>query len=184
MSDSHITRYDKMPIPPVEQQTEYFDAGAVTFGVEYRLLTDAIAAASESEDARGADSSSGSFADRGVAIHVFGRDRDGADEGARLEYLRFDCFNEDPHYHYISWTERSNEMLHLDPVADGDPLQWALERIRTRLSQMLERAGAPDLASRVDPRLVEQVLPRVSEAAWRVRYHHDDEAVLRDALHG
>ncbi len=30
MSDSHITRYDKMPIPPVEQQTEYFDAGAGT----------------------------------------------------------------------------------------------------------------------------------------------------------
>ena len=93
-------------------------------------------------------------------------------------------FNEDPHYHYISWRDRSNEMLHMDPVADGDPLRWALERIRTQLSQMLERAGAPDLASRVDPRLVEQVLPRVAEAAWRVRYHHDDEAVLRNALHG
>jgi hypothetical protein len=24
VSDAHITRYDKMPIPPVEQQTEYF----------------------------------------------------------------------------------------------------------------------------------------------------------------
>ena len=35
-----------------------------------------------------------------------------------------------------------NEMLHLDPVADGDPLAWALERIRTRLPQMLARAGA------------------------------------------
>jgi hypothetical protein len=180
VSDSHITCYDKMPIPPVEQQTEYFDAGAVTFGVEYRLLTDAIAAVSASQDARGTDGGPAGFDDRGVAIHVLGRD---AESGERpLEYLRFDCFNEDPHYHYICWRERSNEMLHLDPVADGDPLQWALERIRTRLPQMLERAGAAELASRVDLRLVEAVLPRVSEAAWRVRYHHDDAAVLRDAL--
>ncbi len=108
--------------------------------------------------------------------------RVGGERSERLEYLRFDCFNEDPHYHYISWKHRSNEMLHLDPVADGDPLLWALERIRTRLPQMLERAGARELAARVDPRLVEQVLPRVSEAAWRSRYHHDDEAVSRDAL--
>ena len=195
MSDSHITRYDKMPIPPVAQQTEYFEAGPVTFGVEYRLLTDAIAAASASEDARGVDSAAETgFDDRGVAIHVFGEDRDlsparpadagkaGGEGSEQLEYLRFDCFDEDPHYHYICWKQRSNEMLHLDPVADGDPLLWALERIRTRLPQMLERAGACELAARVDPRLVEQVLPRVSEAAWRSRYHHDDEAVLRDAL--
>jgi hypothetical protein len=181
VSDSHITRYDKMPIPPVEGQTEYFDAGAVTFGVEYRLLTDAIAAASATLEARGSDGSQAGFDDRGVAIHVFGRDSEAGD-GERFEYLRFDCFNEDPHYHYISWRERSNEMLHLDPVADGDPLQWALERIRTRLPQMLARAGAAELASRVDPRLVEAVLPRVSEAAWRVRYHHDDVAVLQGAL--
>jgi hypothetical protein len=198
VSDSHITRYDKMPIPPVAEQTEYFEAGPITFGVEYRLLTDAIAAASAGEDARGVDSAAETgFDDRGVAIHVFGEDPDGSEgraqgagkagrvggEGsAQLEYLRFDCFNEDPHYHYISWKQRSNEMLHLDPVADGDPLLWALERIRTRLPQMLERAGARELAARVDPRLVEQVLARVSEAAWRSRYHHDDEAVLRDAL--
>ena len=25
----HITRYDTMPIPPVEAQTEWFDAGAL-----------------------------------------------------------------------------------------------------------------------------------------------------------
>ena len=43
----HITRYDLMPIPPVPEHTEYFEAGVVGFGVEYRLLNDAIAAASE-----------------------------------------------------------------------------------------------------------------------------------------
>ncbi len=175
----HITRYDKMPIPPVEAHTEHFEAGAVTFGVEYRLLTDAVAAASVVESAAGGDAGGESFDDRGVSIHVFASE---PDAGSRLEYLRFDCFHEDPHYHYVSWKDRSNEMLHIDPVADGDPLAWALERIRTRLPQMLARAGAAELAARVDVRLVEEVLPRVTEAAWRARYHHDDEKVLAGAL--
>lgn len=178
MSD-HITRYDLMPIPPVPSQTEYFEAGAVTFGVEYRLLDDAIAAASDVEGAGGADSA-GSFDDRGVSVHVFG-----SKEGEEaLEVLRFDCFDEDPHYHYVSWAEKSNEMIHIDPVADGDPLTWALERIRTRLPQMLERAGAPEVAARVDLRRVEETLPKVSEAAWRARYHHDDDAVRKGAMGG
>lgn len=187
-SPSHITRYDLMPIPPVPSQTEYFAAGAVAFGVEYRLLTDAIAAASNVEGAAGQDTAGESFDDRGVAIHVFGTGvgtgvgGEGADTEGRVEVLRFDCFNEDPHYHYVSWRDRSNEMLHLDPVADGDPLCWALERIRTRLTQMLIRAGASDIAARLDPALVEEALPRVTEAAWRLRYHHDDKEVLAGAL--
>jgi hypothetical protein len=160
----------------------YFDAGVVRFGVEYRLLNDAIAAASAVEAASGRDNAGDSFDDRGVSLHVFGLSQEGGQGGEPLEYLRFDCFDEDPHYHYVSWKRRSNEMLHIDPVADGDPLTWALERIRTRLPQMLERAGAPEIAARVDLRLVEAALPKVSEAAWRARYHHDDEAVLRDAL--
>ena len=45
MTDEHgVTHYDQMPIPPVEAHTQYFEAGAVTLGVEYRLLDDAIAA--------------------------------------------------------------------------------------------------------------------------------------------
>jgi len=27
--NDHITRYDRMPIPPVESQTTWFDAGSV-----------------------------------------------------------------------------------------------------------------------------------------------------------
>ena len=39
MSASHITRYDKMPIPPVEEHTEHFEAGVVSFGVGGLPLT-------------------------------------------------------------------------------------------------------------------------------------------------
>ena len=34
MAQSHITRYDLMPIPPLESQTTWFDAGVVRIGVE------------------------------------------------------------------------------------------------------------------------------------------------------
>ena len=50
---SHVTRYSVMPIPPVDAQTEVFDAGSVRVGVEYRLLDDAIAAAAQVVDAAG-----------------------------------------------------------------------------------------------------------------------------------
>jgi hypothetical protein len=174
----HITRYDLMPIPPVEAQTEWFDAGALRIGVEYRLLNDAIAAASETPAAGGPDSADiESFDDRGVSLHVCVRDGDGF-----RERIRFDCFQEDPHYHYVSWQDRSNEMIHVDPVADGDSLHWALERIRTRLPQMLERAGVKDAGAKVDARRLEEVLPRVTEAAFRARFHADEDAVLADAL--
>jgi hypothetical protein len=174
----HITRYDLMPIPPVEKQTRWFDAGPLRIGVEYRLLTDAIAASNVVKPAAGSVSADPeSFDDRGVSLHVCVEDR-----GEFQERLRFDCFDEDPHYHYVSWEERANEVLHLDPIADGDPLHWALERIRTRLPQMLERAGVKDAAIRVDPAALEEVLPRMIEAAFAARFNADEEAVLRDAL--
>jgi hypothetical protein len=167
MSDP-VTRYDRMPIPPTPERTEWFEAGAIAIGVEYRLLDDAIAAAAQTESAVGHAGSAAAAAtgldDRGVSLHVCE-----AGQGARGERLRFDCFREDPHYHYVSFGERFNHMLHLDAAAEGDPLAWALERIRTRLPQMLERAGAPELAARVDARALERVLPRVAAAAYRAR---------------
>jgi hypothetical protein len=162
---SHVTRYDVMPIPPVEAHTEWFAAGALTIGVEYRILTEAIAAAREVEAATGTDGLEAAVLDdRGVSLHVVG-----AIDGAPREVLRFDCFAEDPHYHYVDWRAKANEVLHLDPVADGDPLAWALARLATRLPQMLARAGAADLAARVDADAVAAALPKIRAAAERAR---------------
>lgn len=164
----HITRYDKMPIPPIEAHTEYFPAGIVRIGVEFRVLNDAAVAAIRAtlEGAQGSETGRlENLDDSGVSLHVFG----GEGLDAR-EHLRFDCFIEEPHYHYVDWARKSNEVLQIDPVADGDPLTWALERIRTRLPQMLVRAGAADIAVRVDPRAIEAALPRISEAAYRLRF--------------
>lgn len=164
----HITRYDKMPIPPVEEHTEFFQAGVIRFGVEYRVLTPEIAAASRLhlQAATGTDDVVvEELADCGVSVHVFG-----ATEAHEREYLRFDCFTEDPHYHYVNWDAPSNEVLHLDPVTQGDPLQWALRTIETRLPHLLRRAGADAVADTIDPTLISAVLPWVAEAAYRARF--------------
>lgn len=173
-----VTHYDVLPIPPVEAHTRWFEAGVLRIGVEYRLLDDAIAQAHMSEvDPQGAYAQAQGVDDSGVSLHVCGRQ-----DGEWRELLRFDCFDEDPHYHYISFPNQMNDMVHLDPIADGDPLAWALERIRTRLPQMLGRARAGDLVQRIDAAALEAVLPRVAEAAYRARYEHDDAAVHAAAL--
>jgi hypothetical protein len=162
---SHVTRYDVMPIPPVEAHTEWFAAGPLTIGVEYRLVTEAIAAARQVEAATGTDGLEAAVLDdRGVSLHVVG-----AVDGLPREVLRFDCFVEDPHYHYVDWRAKANEVLHLDPVADGDPLAWALERLRTRLPEMLARAGAAELAVGLDAAAIAAALPKVAAAAARAR---------------
>ncbi len=175
----HITRYDKMPIPPLDQQTEYFEAGNVRIGVEYRVLTEAVAAANRAMLANAQGDVVGKLEeldDCGVSLHVYGRA-----EGESLEYLRFDCFQEEPHYHYVSWSTHENELLHIDPVADGDPLAWALDRIRTRLPQMFARAKAPQVAAMVDLNAIEAVMPRVVEAAYRARFHADKATIQKQA---
>jgi hypothetical protein len=175
--DLGVTHYDQMPLAPIEAHTTYFEAGVLSVGVEYRLLDDAIAAASAKEAAAGNASGASQLEDRGVSLHVYGL----GDAGKR-EHLRFDCFDEDPHYHYVDWETRSNQMIHIDPDAEGDSLAWAIERIRTRLPEMLARAGASDVARALDPALVEAILPAVEEEARRVRLHHDEEAIRRGAL--
>ena len=171
----HATRYSLMPIPPIEDHTRYFEAGAVTIGVEYRLLNnDIVNQHLENQQAQMEDR--GEIDDRGVSLHVYVDQSD----GERLERLRFDCFDEGPHYHYVNWGEGANDIVKLDTIADGDSLAWALERIRTRLPQMLARAG--EVAAKVDASAVEAVLPQVSEAAYRARFNHDEAALLKGAL--
>ena len=175
---SHITRYSLMPIPPIEAHTHWFDAGGLRIGVEYRLLTDAIAAAADLVAANGdvPGVEGGAVDDRGVSLHVVARQ-----DGEEREFLRFDCFQEDPHYHYVSWRDKSNEMVHLDSVADGDPLAWALDRLRSRLLPMLTRAGASDVAKKVDVTAIDAVLPRIAETAFRLRHADHDDAKIHAA---
>ena len=158
-------------IPHIPELTEYFHAGPVTIGVESRMLTDATSAATKEGQGQidletirklTAEYSHGDhqLKDSGVSLHVFGEA-----DGGLVEYLRFDCFLEFPHFHYGYVGRAPSDQLPIDIVADGDALAWTLARLRTRLQPMLEHAEAHELASSVDQAEVEAVLPQVAQAA-------------------
>lgn len=81
--------------------------------------------------------------DQGLMIQVYG-DVDGKD----TEILRFDCFDQAPHYHY--GPENHNIRLHMDKTTAGNPVGWTIGQIRNNLSTMIRRAGYDDLAAKVD----------------------------------
>jgi hypothetical protein len=185
-------RYDighHHPFPPEaidEADTEFVDAGSVRIGVEVRRLEgladrlratyegspfegvfrdwmDARRATAQSTTSQNASQAPTGMTGPGLSLHVLD-----ADSG--YEYLRFDCFDGVPHYHYLRpWAtpeECDNHEVDWDEVANGPMLPWALDRIRTRLPEMLTEAGGADLAARVDHAAVELAVDRVGELAY------------------
>ena len=127
-------------------------AGSVTFALHHRYL-DGGAPHSQGAGGRG-----GSNATQGVCIQVAGNVG-----GKDTELLRFDCFDSDAHYHY--GPEIKNERIMLDPTVAGNPIGWTIKQLRTKLPDMLERAGYKDLADQLDSNLVAQKLTEVEAAA-------------------
>jgi hypothetical protein len=119
-------RYGQLPIPPVPERCIDLPAGPVIYMVESRDLTEDLE----------------QFDGFGGTVHVL-------DASDRTEYLRFDCFENIPHYHYIHPAEGSNTLVRIDDVAVGDPTEWVLGRLRDRLPDMLDHAGATALADAV-----------------------------------
>lgn len=166
------TVYSIPPQPPAEENTRWYPAGLLTIGVEYRDIDpEGLAASYEHDPELLAEllrqSPEGGFADEGVSIHV-------ASAETGHEYLRFDAFDAEPHYHYIhDGPDVANHVVPFDAVAGGDMLSWTFERLRTRLPEMLTEAGAAELAARVDLGVVERALAEVEtaavEAQWRLR---------------
>ena len=170
MSDLIGKVYGIPPQPPVAKNNHLIPAGALTFGVEYRDVDpESLRATYAGNDAHLAEleerSPEGGFFDTGVSIHVSGT-ADGH------EYLRFDVFDDEPHYHYIHRTVDDtvvNNVIDFDVVAHGDMFGWTFEVLRTRLPAMLEQAGGDALAERLDPDLVDQVLTEVEACAAAAR---------------
>jgi hypothetical protein len=81
--------------------------------------------------------------DQGLMIQVYG-DVNGKD----TEILRFDCFDQAPHYHY--GPENYNIRLQMDKTTAGNPVGWTLGQIRNNLPAMVRRAGYEELAAKVE----------------------------------
>ena len=95
--------------------------------------------------------------DAGPAVSVFGL------VGNReKQLLRFDCFANDPHYHYDP--DGKNELHHMNDEAIVDPVEWTLHRLERNVPEMIRRAGFGALADQVDSTRVAEHLPSIQEA--------------------
>jgi hypothetical protein len=131
-------RYELLPIPMVTEHCIPVDAGAVQLVVESRQLTNEIL----DDTYHGATETNIAFDDFGATLHVCGT-ADG------LEHLRFDCFENEPHYHYIEQAAGANTVVRIDELAVGDPIDFSLGCVEHHLVDMLRHCGVADLADEV-----------------------------------
>ncbi len=98
--------------------------------------------------------------DQGLCIQVYS-EIDGKD----TEILRFDCFDQDPHYHY--GPENHNIRLHLDKTTAGNPVGWTMDNIRNKLPTMVRRSGYDALADGLEANPVSTAALDEAEAKAR-----------------
>ena len=125
--------------------TDIFEAGNIRIGLEMR------------KQAGG---------DGGLAIHVLA---DLAGTPGRVyteetEILAFDCFRQDPHYHY--GPRNKNHRIFWDKTLVIDPLGWTLDNFKNkRLAAMIERAGYPGVAADLDQNIIDSIMPEMEKRA-------------------
>src|SRR3954452_14816307 len=129
-------RFAQLPIPMVTEHCIPVDAGAVQLVVESRKLTNEIIERTLNIV------ETIPFDDFGATLHVCGT-ADG------LEHLRFDCFENEPHYHYIEQATGANTVVRIDELAVGAPLEFSLACVEHHLPDMLRHCGAGALADDV-----------------------------------
>jgi hypothetical protein len=133
-------RYEMLPIPMVTEHCIPVAAGAVQLVVESRQLTNQILDDTYHGAAKAAEGLD--FDDFGATLHVCGT-ADG------LEHLRFDCFENEPHYHYIEQAAEANTIVRIDELAVGDPIEFSLACVDRHLPDMLRNCGVESLADEV-----------------------------------
>ena len=113
------------------------EAGAVTFALQYR------------KDLQ---------PDQGLCIQVMGEV-----DGKSVEILRFDCFDQIPHYHY--GPEKNSGQIRMDKTTAGNAVGWTLEQFRNSLPAMIRRSGYDDVADKIDSGLVAKKLDELETVA-------------------
>ncbi len=162
--------YKVQPEPPDPAACTSFEAGAVTLVLEYRSVDPERlerAYADRPEDLAEIRrlSPEGGFTDTGVSIHVFGTQD-------RHEYLRFDVFQDDPHYHYVHPTGDCNHWVPFDPIAGGDMFRFAMTCLRERLDGMLRFAGGAAVAAALDPKRIAPAVDALEKKARALQAEH------------
>ena len=125
--------------------TDIFEVGNIRFGLEMR------------RQASG---------DGGLAIHVLAdlAGTPGRHYTEETELLAFDCFRDDPHYHY--GPRNKNHRIFFDKALVPDTLGWTLKQFKSRkLAAMIDRAGYPGVAADLDQDLLDSLIPSIEKRA-------------------
>ena len=160
----------------------YVPAGAITFGVIHREFTEQSMAPYVGRP--GVDElldkiRNEGFYDRGPSVYVNDATND-------RDYLRFDCQEQEPHYHYhhlyalqdagipitmeyqkiagqadnVTMNGHWHQVTY-DAAANGDMREWVMDKQAHRLPEMLTQAGEPALAAKLNMGFVHAALPEV-----------------------
>jgi len=95
--------------------------------------------------------------DRGPSLQVLG-DVD----GKRVQLLRFDCFEDEPHFHYDP--QGKNNRIFLNKTRVSDPIAWSMDYLRGNFASLIRIAGYGGLADRLDEAALTAALPGVEKA--------------------
>ena len=133
------------------------EAGGVTFIMQHELW----------------DGNIQDHADQGVVIQV-ASDVDGKE----TILLKFNCFDDERSYVYGPENENleaggpmmlenssqkvvGGKKYRLDPIIDGNPISWSMRTLKTKLPEMLNRAGYPEVADNINIEEIMLALPEV-----------------------
>jgi len=95
--------------------------------------------------------------DRGPSLQVLG-DVDGKE----VQLLRFDCFDEAPHFHYDP--QGKNNRIFLNKARVTDPIAWTMDYLCGNVATLVRIAGYGQLASRLDEPALMSAMPAVEKA--------------------
>jgi hypothetical protein len=95
--------------------------------------------------------------DHGPSLRIYGDV-----EGKPVQLLRFDCFEDQPHFHYDP--EGKNNQLRMDKTKMSDPIAWSMDYLRGNVASLVRIAGYSALADRVDEAALTAALPTVEKA--------------------
>jgi len=95
--------------------------------------------------------------DRGPSLRIYG---DVDDKPVQL--LRFDCFDQGPHFHYDP--DGKNNQLRMDKAKVSDPINWSMDYLRGNITSLVRVAGYRALADQLDEGVLDAALPTVEKA--------------------
>jgi len=95
--------------------------------------------------------------DRGPSLRIYGDV-----EGKPVQLLRFDCFENQPHFHYDP--EGKNNQLRMDKANVSDPIAWSMDYLRGNFASLIRIAGYSGLAEQLDEGALTAALPTVEKA--------------------